>query len=66
MISIQKLAKFIDVFNYYPIHVNSLKSKNASDELTFVMTSNTRSSFVKNSDQIKGKSEDEKYLFKLL
>jgi len=46
MVSIQKLSKFIDVFNYYPIYVTNLRKKNDSDELTFVMTSNTRGSLV--------------------
>ena len=44
MISIQKLSKFIDIFNYYPIHVHTIRKKNDSNELTFIMNSNTRGS----------------------
>ena len=44
MISIQKLGKFIDIFNFYPIHVGGIRKKNHSDELTFIMNSNTRGS----------------------
>ena len=42
MVSIQKLSKFIDIFNFYPIHIGGIRKKNHSDELTFIMTSNTR------------------------
>jgi len=51
MVSVQQLTQFIDMFNYYPIQVNKLRQKNDSNELTFVMSSNT-----KGSDQI-GKQE---------
>lgn len=66
MISIQKLAKFIDVFNYFPISVNSLRSKNDSNEITFVMTSNKRSSLVTEEKKKETKSEEEKHLMKVL
>ena len=66
MVSIQKLSKFIDVFNYYPIYVNSLKKKNDSDELCYIMTSNTRGSFLKAEEDKKHKSKDELHLLTLL
>lgn len=66
MVSIQKLAKFIDVFNYYPIYVNSLKKKNDSDELCFIMTSNTRGSLLKKEEELKQKSKEEIHLLTLL
>jgi hypothetical protein len=65
-VSIQKLSKFIDIFNYYPIYVNTLRSKNSSDELTYIMTSNTRGSLAKQEENFKRKGEDEKHLFNLL
>lgn len=66
MVSIQKLSKFIDVYNYYPIYVNSLRKKNDSDELTFIMTSNTRGSLAQKEEIFKAKSNDEKHLYDLL
>ena len=45
MISLQKLTKFIDGFNFYPLRVNKLHNKNSSKELTYVMSSNQYSSF---------------------
>jgi len=68
MVSIQKLAKFIDVFNYYPIQVNALKKKNDSDELTYIMSSNMKGSFLdfKHEKEVSQKSDEEKHLFKLL
>lgn len=44
MISLQKLTKFIDGFNFYPLRVNKLHNKNDSKELTYVMSSNQYSS----------------------
>lgn len=66
MVSIQKLAKFIDVFNYYPIQVNSLRAKNDSDELTFIMTSNTRGSLKEQENRKEQQHVDEKHLMDLL
>ena len=40
MVSIQKLSRFIDAFNFYPVRVNKIKNKNASNELTYIMSSN--------------------------
>lgn len=44
MVSVIKLSQFIDTFNYYPVRVNKIHYKNDSPELTYVMSSNTRSS----------------------
>jgi hypothetical protein len=46
--------------------VNSFKKKNDSDELTFVMTSNTRGSLAQKEESFKLKSDEEKHLFTLL
>ena len=35
-ISIQKLAKLIDSFSFYPVKVNMIKSKNNSDKFTSI------------------------------
>ena len=35
-ISIQKLAKLIDSFSFYPIKVNMIKNKNNSDKFTSI------------------------------
>ena len=48
MVSIQKLSKFIDAFNFYPVRVNKIKSKNASTGLTYVMSSGYTSSLINN------------------
>ena len=37
-VSIQKLTKFIDAFNFHPVRVNRIHSKNSSTELTYIMT----------------------------
>lgn len=36
------LTAFIDLFNYYPLRVCNIRYKNDSNELTFVMNSNTK------------------------
>jgi hypothetical protein len=36
------LTAFIDLFNYYPLRVCKVRYKNDSNELTFIMNSNTR------------------------
>lgn len=46
--------------------MNSFKKKNDSDELTFVMTSNTRGSLAQKEESFKLKSDEEKHLFTLL
>ena len=33
------LTKFIDLFNYYPIQVDKLRSTNDSNEFTYIMNS---------------------------
>ena len=38
-VSIQKLTKFIDAFNFYPLRVNKIHAKNDSQALTGIMTS---------------------------
>ena len=42
MVSVQKLSKFIDSFNFYPVDVGKIHFKNASQEMTYIMTSNTK------------------------
>lgn len=44
MVSIRKLTEFIDSFNFYPVKVNKIHYKNVSKDMTYVMTSNTKSS----------------------
>jgi len=39
---ITALTSFIDLFNYYPLRVCNIRYKNDSNELTYVMNSNTR------------------------
>jgi len=41
-VKIQLLTQFIDLFNYYPVKVNKLRYKNDSNEVTYVMYSNTK------------------------
>lgn len=41
IVRIQKLTQFIDLFNFYPMKVFKLRSKNDSNELTYVMNSGT-------------------------
>ena len=68
MVSIQKLSTFIDSFNFAAVKVNKIRSKNASNEMTYVMTSNTKSDLA-NKDTMpawQDKSDEEKRLIKLL
>lgn len=51
MVSIQKLSRFIDAFNFYPVRVNKIKSKNASNELTYIMSSNYSSNLATKVDK---------------
>ena len=39
MVSIQKMSRFIDAFNFYPVRVNKIRNKNASNNLTSIMHS---------------------------
>lgn len=58
------------MFNFYPVKVNKLRHKNDSNEVTFVMSSgihgtrNERGEVIKT--KLEPKTEDEKYLLKLL
>lgn len=57
--------KFIDLFNFYPVQVNKLRYKNDSNELTYVMSGNTKGSkevLVKNAL----KNEEDQNLLALL
>ncbi len=72
-VMIQLLTQFIDLFNYYPVKVNKLRSKNDSNELTYVMTSgmhgtkNERGEFVIHSSENSNlKSAEEAHMLKLL
>ena len=42
IVSIQKLTKFIDGFNFSPVKVSDIHYKNNSEEMTYIMTSNTK------------------------
>ncbi len=42
IVRIQLLTQFIDLFNFYPVKVDNLRYKNDSNELTYVMSSNTK------------------------
>ena len=42
MVSIQKLSLFIDGFNFSPVKVSDIHYKNDSEEMTYIMTSNTK------------------------
>ena len=67
---IQTLTQFIDLFNYYPVPVHSLRYKNDSDGLTYVMSSGVRGSKNERGESIKTleqpKSDSEKYFTSLL
>lgn len=68
MVSIQKLTRFIDAFNFYPVRVSQLHYKNTSNDMTYVMTSNTKQSLTEKdpSPPWQDKNEEEKRLIKLL
>lgn len=69
-VRIQLLTRFIDLFNFYPIKVGKLRQKNCSNEVTFVMSSGVHGSKNERGELIlpksEGKTDDEKYLLKLL
>lgn len=44
MVSVRRLSQFIDSFNFYPVKVNKIHFKNSSNDMTYVMTSNTKGS----------------------
>lgn len=48
MISILKFTKFIDMYNYYPLKMEKIKDKNDSNELSYIMSSNTHGSYKSN------------------
>ena len=50
MVSIQKLTKFIDSFNFSPINVAHINYKNDSNEMTYVMTSNVKGSLAQKDE----------------
>lgn len=70
-VRIQLLTQFIDLFNYYPVKVNKLRYKNDSNDVTYIMSSNThgtkdeRGLPVKQADAAE-KSAEEKHLLNLL
>lgn len=43
-VRITKFTSFIDMFNFFPITVNKIHRKNDSNELTYIMSSNTKGS----------------------
>lgn len=72
-VKIQLLTQFIDLFNYYPVKVNKLRSKNDSNEMTYVMSSgvhgtkNERGEFVLNNNiDSEKKTDEETHVLKLL
>lgn len=42
IVRIQLLTQFIDLLNFYPVKVGKLRYKNDSNELTYIMSSNTK------------------------
>ena len=73
VVKIQLLTQFIDLFNYYPVKVNKLRSKNDSNEITYVMSSgvhgtkNERGEFVVyNNQETDKKTDEETHMLKLL
>lgn len=67
MISVQKFSQFIDSFNFFPVKVDQIHFKNDSNEMTYVMTSNTKGSLMGNHNaNWQDKPEEEKKLLKLL
>ena len=70
MVSIQKLSRFIDAFNFYPVRVNKIKNKNSSNELTYIMTSNTTSNLSRSRDKnvvaLHSEAREQARLYKLL
>ena len=68
MVSLQKLTKFIDSFNFYPVKVDQIHFKNTSYEMTHVMTGNQRGNLAEKPKTVgwQEKSDDEQRLLKLL
>ena len=44
-VQILKFTSFIDMYNYYPLKMQSIKDKNDSNELSYIMSSNTRGNY---------------------
>jgi hypothetical protein len=70
-VSIVKLSKFIDGFNFYPLRVNKIHSKNDSEALTYIMTANKSGSLIQNVEENKlmekhQRNDEQKRLIKLL
>ena len=70
---VNKLTQFIDMFNFYPIKVGSLRNKNDSNELTFVMNSGVHGTKNERGERLptnktspKVTDEEKKYLLRLL
>lgn len=70
VVLIVKLTQFIDLFNYYPVRVHKVRYKNDSNELTYVMNSNTHGTQNERGErvyeQVKCLSPEEAHLIKLL
>ena len=68
MVSIRKLSEFIDSFNFFPVKVNKIHFKNVSKDMTYVMTSNTKSDLAAKDETKKWqeKNFEEQRLIKLL
>ena len=49
MVSIRKFSQFIDSFNFYPVKVDQIHYKNSSNEMTYIMTSNTKGNLSQDS-----------------
>jgi hypothetical protein len=57
IVKIQALTEFIDLFNYYPLRVCNIRYKNDSNELTYIMNSNTKGSKNERGEVIMPKAE---------
>lgn len=64
------LTAFIDLFNYYPLRVCKIRYKNDSNELTYIMNSNTRGTKNERGEVMmpkpEPKTEKERHLYSLL
>jgi hypothetical protein len=55
IVRIQLLTQFIDLFNFYPVKVSNLRYKNDSNEVTYVMSSNTKGTKNERGESLMGK-----------
>lgn len=55
IVRIQLLTQFIDLFNFYPVKVHNLRYKNDSNELTYIMSSNTKGTKNEKGESLVGK-----------